>query len=110
MPRFTIGTTPLQVLKANPKRKAFEVQFIPSSIEAGNTGLLFVKRGPGAGTTTGAGNYDETLNSGSSTSENTELGSSRLRTASELWLASDTAGQLVSVAETLEEDIAPKST
>ena len=100
--RLTIGTQPTQVLKPNPKRTRWEVQFIPSSIESGNTGLIFLKRGPGAGTTTGGGNFDETMNAGAATSENAVTGSGKDRVQNEVWLVSDTAGQIVNVAEDLE--------
>lgn len=101
--RLTIGTDPVQVLKPNSKRIKWEIQVLPSSIIAGNTGLVFVARGHAPGSVTALNTLDETLNAGASTTENLMDGSSKDRVQEEVWLISDTAGQIVNVSEDIEE-------
>ncbi len=102
MPRVTVGTTPRQILRPNPKRIKWEVQFVPSSIIAGNTGLVFISRGGPAGGVADLATADETLNAGASTTENLKDGSSEERVKDEVWAVSDTAGQIINVSEDIE--------
>lgn len=102
MPRLTIGTTPLQVLRPNSQRATLDIVFVPSSIIAGNTGLIYgkVHTPPRASAT--ADTWDFVINSGSSYSLKLLQGDPAHLVKSEIWLVSDTAGQIVTVTETNE--------
>lgn len=99
MPRLTIGTSPVQALRPNSIRAGREVVFLPSSIIAGNTGLVFAKYGGPPGDTGTPVNTDITLNAGASLSEKIADGYPPQHVREELWLVSDTADQIVVVNE-----------
>jgi len=99
MPRVTIGTEPVQVARYNTKRRVLAVQFIPSSIIVGNTGLIFGKFGSAPKADTASNTWDFLLNPGAADGSN--IGETALEAPmkEDLWLISDTAGQIVNVDE-----------
>ena len=40
-----VGTTAILLLNPNPRRKRWQVQFLPNSVDAGNSGSLFISKG-----------------------------------------------------------------
>lgn len=105
MPQLTIGTTPVQLIKPNKKRTAWEIQFVPSSIIATNTGLVFVQVGDPPGNATESNQYDEVLNAGASVKRSLRDGDSAYLVQSAVWLRSDTANQIVIIKEVIDEKI-----
>lgn len=99
MPRATIGTTPLQVAFRNNKRRVLSVQFIPSSIVAGNTGLIFGKFGAAPVASADSNSWDFMLNAGAADGTNIDESLPEAPNKQDLWLISDTAGQIVNVIE-----------
>lgn len=99
--RLVIGTEPVQVLAPNNKRTKWEVEFVPSSVIAGNTGLVYMGIGNPPGNVVTRTSYDAVMNPGASNQRNTKEGHSDLEVHSAIWLQSDTAGQVVLVREDL---------
>lgn len=101
--RLVIGTSPVQVLAPNPKRTKLEIQFVPSSIESGNTGNIFLAIGHPPGTALSKLTYDEVLNAGASVVKNKDSGDSDREVKSAIWLVSDTTSQVVMISEDIAE-------
>ena len=97
MPRVTIGTEPVQVARYNPKRRVLAVQFIPSSIIAGNTGLIFGKFGSAPKADTASNTWDFLLNAGAADGTNIGETATEAPLKDDLWLISDTAAQIVNI-------------
>ena len=74
---------------------------IPSSIVAGNTGLIFGKFGSAPKADINSNTWDFVLNSGATDGSNLYETTDKAYNEQELWLVSDTASQLVNVSETL---------
>jgi len=104
MPRILIGTVPQQVLAPNGRRTKWEIEFIPSSVIAGNTGLVYMAIGNPPGNALTKNSYDAVMNAGSSNQRNTKDGHSALEVQSAIWLQADTAGQVCLIREDLSED------
>ncbi len=99
MPRLTIGTSPIQVAWYNPKRFSLLAEFLPSSIVAGNTGLIFGKFGSAPKADINSNTWDFVLNPGSSNGSNMNEDMLEAPEKGDLWLISDTAGQIVNLVE-----------
>lgn len=105
MSRILVGTTPVQVLAPNTRRTKWEVEFLPSSVVAGNTGLVFLGIGNPPGNSLTKTTHDAVMNAGASNEKNTKDGHSNLEVQSAIWLQSDTADQVVMVREDLSEGV-----
>ena len=94
-----IGTSPIQVARHNDKRRMLSVEFLPASIVAGNTGLVYGKFGSAPVASATSNTWDFLLNPGASngTNQNEDMPEAPLK--QDLWLVSDTAGQVVQVIE-----------
>lgn len=104
MARTVIDTEPVQVAWRNPKRRALTVQMLPTSVVAGNTGLVFGKWGSAPVASITSNTWDFVLNAGSGSGTNLFETTDKAAITKDLWLISDTAGQVVDVTEqTLEE-------
>lgn len=99
MARLLIGTTPVQVAWRNPNRVSLSVQFTPSSIIAGNTGLIFGKWGSAPVASTSSNSWDFLLNSGAADGTNIDQTREEAQEKGDLWLVSDTAAQEVNIVE-----------
>lgn len=102
--RVLIGTDPVQVLPPNEKRTKWEVEVLPSSIESGNTGLVFMGIGNPPGNVLARTSFDAVMNAGASNQRNTKDGHSSVEVKSAIWLQADTASQVVLVREDLSEN------
>jgi len=100
MARISVGTNPVQVALANPRRHQITVQLLPNSIEAGNTGLVFGKFGSAPVASLDSNSWDFVLNAGAADGSNFYDASDQAFNRQELWLISDTAAQIVNVVET----------
>lgn len=96
---LSIGTAPKQVSWQNEKRVSLTVQFLPSSIEAGNTGLVFGKWGSAPKADKASNTWDFVLNSGAADGTNLDEALDRAPQKGSLWLVSDTADQKVNITE-----------
>lgn len=99
MGQVTVGTEPVQIAWYNPKRKKLIIQFLPASIFSGNTGLVFLKRGSAPVASLTSNSWDAVLNSGSTDGENIDEANPKADYIGDVWLVSDTAGQIVNVSE-----------
>lgn len=103
MARILIGTVPVQALAPNAKRIKWEIEFLPSSIIAGNTGLVYLGIGNPPGNSLTKTSYDAVMNAGASNQRNTKDGHSDVEVKNAIWLQADTADQVVLVREDLSE-------
>ncbi len=104
MTRVVVDTTPVQVLPPNSKRKKWEIQFLPTSVIAGNTGsIMFLGIGHPPGNSTTRNTYDEAMVPGAAVVKNIADGNSRAEVEDAIWLQSDTAGQVVNIREDVGE-------
>lgn len=95
----TLGTDPVQVAPRNPRRHSITVQLLPNNIAVGNTGLVFGKFGSAPTPTLASNNWDFVLNTGALDGSNVYGSEGATVNQQELWLASDTASQVVNVVE-----------
>lgn len=89
----------MQVAPRNQRRHSITVQLLPNNIAAGNTGLVFGKFGSAPTPTLESNNWDFVLNAGAADGANFYGTRDFSLVTEELWLASDTAGQIVNVIE-----------
>lgn len=99
MARIIIGLDPVQVAPMNANRHSISAQLIPSSIIAGNTGLVFGKFGSAPQANIDGNSWDFVLNAGAADGANLYETTDKSYDLQELWLVSDTAGQIVNVTE-----------
>lgn len=99
MARRLIGTSPVQIATRNTKRAVLTVEMLPTSIAAGNTGLIFGKFGSAPFASLTSNTWDFVLNSGSTGGVNVFQSRDRALITQDLWIVSDTAGQEVNVVE-----------
>lgn len=105
MPRLSIGTTPRMVGWRNTRRFLISAQLVPTSIIAGNTGLVFGKFGSAPIANTGSNTWDFVLNAGASDGSNINGELSEAPNKEALYLIADTADQIVNVIEeTIREE------
>jgi hypothetical protein len=105
MPRTTIGTEPVQVAWRNTKRFSLLAEFIPSSLIAGNTGIIYGKFGSAPKADAASNTWDFILNPGASNGANTSETQKQASEVRDLWLISDTEGQIMNVVEHNVEDV-----
>jgi len=96
---LTIGIEPKQVAYLNKNRFQISVQLIPSSIVAGNTGLVYGKFGSAPKADINSGTWDFVLNPGAVDGSNLYESKDKAHVDKDLWLISDTANQQVNVVE-----------
>ena len=104
MPRITIGTTPIQLAWRNPKRKSWELEFIPASIISGNTGIVFVKRGSAPKADILSNTWDHTLSSGDQAGDNLDGAADKSPWEGDIWAVSDAAAQICTFRETNQDE------
>ncbi len=99
MPRIVIGTSPKQLAWYNPKRRKWELQFIPSSIIATNTGKIYLKRGSAPKADDTSNTWDHVLNSGAAVGDNMDEQQKECAWKGDVWAISDTADQVCTMEE-----------
>ena len=99
MARRTIGTSPLQAALRNTQRAVLTVEMLPTSIAAGNTGLVFGKFGSAPQASLTSNTWDFVLNSGSTGGVNVFQSRDKALITQDLWIVSDAAAQEVNVVE-----------
>lgn len=104
MARRLIGITPVQVALRNTRRHMLSAQYIPSSILPGNTGLVFGKFGSAPVASETSNTWDFILNPGAADGVNLFETKDRAFIEQDLWLISDTPGQIVNVVENILPD------
>lgn len=103
--KIVIGTEPVQLASPNRKRKRWELQFVPASIEAGNTGLIYIGRGYPPSTNADSPSKDHVLNSGSSVGDNVDALLPECPYKGAVFAISDTTSQVCTMfEENVEEE------
>lgn len=99
MARRQIGTTPVQVALRNTQRATLSVEYLPSSIQAGNVGLVYGKFGSAPVASLTSNSWDFVLNPGAQGGVNVFQSRDEALIQQDLWIISDTAAQEVNVVE-----------
>lgn len=99
MAQRSISTNPIQVAPRNPNRHSISVQLLPSSIVAGNTGLVYGKFGSAPQANINGNTWDFVLNAGAADGANLYETTDKAYDTQELWLVADTASQVVNIVE-----------
>ena len=105
MAKLIIGTTPVQIAPTNPRRIGWELQFIPSSVIAGNTGLVFVSRDKIPTASTAGENNENILVAAAAIERKLENGDSKDEVQGAIWGIADTASQQCTFKEFLNPDL-----
>lgn len=100
--RILIGTTPELIYNSNPRRVRWTFQFVPSSIQAGNTGRVHVGKGFPPGTVLGSPNQGDVLNAGSAMEERAQFPNDPSHYTGQVWATASAADQECVVEEILE--------
>ncbi len=98
-----IGTNSICALSANPKRRRWYIQFMPTSVQSGNTGLIFLGRGFTPVATVGHASQGEVLKAGASIEEVKEYEGDVRPYKGNIFIISDTANQQCIIEEETEE-------
>ena len=106
--RITVGTTPTLLLNPNPRRRYFLIQFISTSIDAGNTGIVFIGRGQEPTADPASANSGEMMTQGSALEELKSFDGDPRPYKGAIWAISDTASQELEVQEDVDPDILPE--
>ncbi len=101
--QFSVGTTPVLLANGNAKRTAISVSMIPSSISAGNTGVVYVLKGAPPQASVGEPSSGDPISQGSQWQEVGQYTGDPNIYKGPLWATADTAAQLVVVDETTED-------
>lgn len=99
MSRRVVGTSPVQIATRNTNRAVLSVEMLPTSIAAGNTGLIYGKFGSAPVASLTSNTWDFVLNSGSTGGVNVYQSRDEALITQDLWLISDTAAQEVNIVE-----------
>ena len=105
--RITVGTTPIILLNPNEKRRYFLIQFISTSIDAGNTGIIFIGRGQQPTASAASENSGEMMTQGSAIEELKSYDGDPRPFKGAIWAVSDTASQELEVQEDVENNNQP---
>ncbi|HRY62687.1 MAG TPA: hypothetical protein P5056_02880 [Candidatus Paceibacterota bacterium] len=97
--RITIGTEAKQILAANPKRKRWELQMIPQSIEAGNTGYIYIGKGYPPSTNSDSMAKDAILSDGASVGDNVDALLEKCPYTGAVWAVATIAAQVCTLFE-----------
>lgn len=101
--RVVVGTTPVLALNANKNRNVWSITMQPSSVEAGNTGIVFVGRGFQPSPIVGSPSQGEIIKQADTIGESKSFAEDNSVFKGQLWLISDTAGQVVEVYEAAQQ-------
>lgn len=99
MPRIVVGTLPKQIAWYNLKRRMWELQFLPASIIATNTGKIYIKRGSAPKADDNSNTWDYLLNAGASVGDNVDNQQKESPWKGDVWVISDTADQVCTIEE-----------
>lgn len=102
--RFVVGTAPVLVADYNKYRSSISIIFLPTNIEAGNTGNLFVGKGFVPTATVGAPTQGDILQQAGEVSD---VGTYKGDTSvfkGQYWVVASIANQVIFVDETGEPE------
>lgn len=102
MAKILISTTVKQLLPPNPKRIGWELQFVPSTIVASNTGIIFLSVDKIPKADTAGENNESMLNAGSAIARNLVNGDPAAEIQGAVWAISDTASQQATLKEWID--------
>ncbi len=107
MARYVVGTDHVQVAPHNAQRLSLSIEFISDSVIAGNTGKVYGKFGSAPQVGVDSNSWDFVLNPGAIDGTNQGQSLPSAPNKEEVYLISDTAGQVLNVVERSLNDSAP---
>ncbi len=97
--RISVGTTPTLLANADTSRVYFHLLFIPSSIEAGNTGTIYVLKGGPPTAATGFGNSGDAITQSASITDSESFPNDPSVYKGQWWALATVAAQVVMIDE-----------
>lgn len=105
MAKLLVSTTVKQLLPPNSKRIGWEFQFIPSSILATNTGIVFLSVDKIPKADTAGENNEAILNAGAAVSRKLADGDPPAEVQGAVWAIADTADQQATLKEWIDPNL-----
>lgn len=97
---ITVGTTPVLIANYRPTRSSVSVSMIPTAIQAGNTGVVYIGKGYAPTAVSGSPQCGDPINQGTQFTETAQFVGDSSLFYGQLWATADTAGQVIVVDET----------
>lgn len=97
--RVIVGTSPVILANHNAQRSSISVTYVPSIVETGNTGTLFIGKGFPPSAVLGNPNQGDPVKQSSVFSISSNIPDRSDVFRGQIWAVSDTAGQVVIVDE-----------
>lgn len=102
--RIVVGTDPVLLADSNRNRSYISIIFLPTNIEAGNTGNLFVGKGFVPAATIGAPNQGDILQQAGELADTAKYKGDTSVFKGQYWAVASAAGQVVFVDEAGEPE------
>ncbi len=103
-----VGTVPVQVLPANPRRKSWYVQFLSFGQDSGNTGRIFVARGFRPVATENHPSQGQPVTTGGNAGDNINNVLPKCPYLGDIWVVAENASQTIEIFESDVEDEKPQ--
>lgn len=101
--QFTVGTTAVLLARDRTQRAAINISVLPTSVAAGNTGVVYIGKGFVPTAVIGAPNVGDPLIQGSQFTESASFDGDPAVFNGQYWAISDTAGQILVVDEVIAD-------
>jgi hypothetical protein len=102
--RITVGTTPVLLADYSPKRSSISIILLPTNIEAGNTGNLFIGKGFVPTPTIGAPTQGDILQQAGELADSSKYQGDSSVFKGQYWGVASAANQIAFVDETSDVD------
>lgn len=106
--RYVVGTTPVLLAENTPKRTFISIVFLPTNIEAGNTGNLFIGKGFVPSATIGAPTQGDIVQQAGEINDSAKYKGDTSVFKGQYWAVASIANQVVIVDEASDVD-SPKT-
>lgn len=97
--RVVVGTSPVLIFNQNQSRIFWRVTYLPSAIEAGNTGIVFINIGSPPAADLTAPSRGIPLNPGSEYAQEERYPNDPSISKDQIWAIAQNAGQVLDVEE-----------
>lgn len=97
--RVTVGTSPVLIARDNVNRASINISMIPSSIESGNTGVVYLGKGFVPQAVTGSPSSGDPISQGSQITDVPQFDGDPSIFKGQWWAVADTADQEIIIDE-----------
>lgn len=108
--RITVGTTPVLLADFNKYRSFISIILLPTNLEAGNTGNVFIGKGFTPNATVGAPNQGDILQQAGEIADSAKYKGDTSVFKGQYWAVASTSGQVITVDEAGEPEPKPPVT